>query len=67
MAKMASEHAEQTHEPTFNELVEEFQELVKAQHPDERADLIMARCYGIVLAHITKDQMAKIVSNRKAR
>lgn len=65
MAKMASEYAEQNTEPTFSDLVEELQQLVKAENPDDRADLVMARCYGIVLAHITKDQMLQIVSKRR--
>lgn len=66
MAKMASEHAEQTHEPTFSELREEFEALVIAENPDDSLALNYTRCYGILLAHITKDQMSQIIKNRKA-
>ena len=66
MAKMASEHAEQTHEPTFQELVDELEALVKQQYPNEDLAVTYSRCYGIVLAHITKDQMSQIIKNRKA-
>lgn len=66
MAKMASEHAEQTTTPTFRELVNEFEALVIAEYPNETLATTYARCYGILLAHTTKDQMNQIIELRKA-
>lgn len=65
MAKMASEHAELTTEPTFIELQREFEELVKAKHKDELLAVTYTRCYGILLAHITKEQMTDIIRLQK--
>ena len=65
MAKMASEHADLITEPTFVELQREFEEMVKAQYPDDNLAMIYTRCYGIALAHLTKEQMTEIVRLRK--
>ena len=65
MAKMASEHADLTTEPTFKELQSEFEALVKAKYKDELLAVTYTRCYGILLAHITKEQMTDIVRLQK--
>jgi hypothetical protein len=66
MARMASEHADLNTEPTFGELSEEFERLVKAEYPNEDLAMTYARCYGIALAHLTKEQMTEMVRLRKA-
>jgi len=66
MAKMADLLAEQTSIPTFTEMVEEFEALVKAEYPNDDLAMIYSRCYGIALAHLTKEQMTEIIRNRKA-
>jgi hypothetical protein len=67
MAKMADLHAEQNSIPTFTEMVKEFEALVKAKYPNDDLAMIYARCYGIALAHLTKEQMTEIIRNRKAK
>jgi hypothetical protein len=66
MAKMADLHAQQNTIPSFGDLVEEFQELVKAEHPNESLAMTYTRCYGILLANITTEQLTAIVARRKA-
>jgi disulfide oxidoreductase YuzD len=65
MAKMADLHAEQTAVPTFKELQNEFEALIKAKHPDETLATTYTRCYGIALAHLTKAQMTEMVRLQK--
>jgi organic hydroperoxide reductase OsmC/OhrA len=65
MAKMADLHAEQTAIPTFLELQQELERLVKAEHPEETLAMTYTRCYGILLANITTEQMLTIVNRRK--
>ena len=65
MAKMASEHADQTTAPTFMELQDELEALVKAQNPNDSLAMIYTRCYGILLANITTEQMTAIVNRWK--
>jgi hypothetical protein len=65
MAKMASEHAEQNTQPTYKELRDEFEALIKAEHPDEDLARIYTRCYGILLAHITKAQLIEVIRLHK--
>ena len=65
MARMASEHAEATRVPTRMELQNEFEELVKLEYPNEPLATTYTRCYGILLAHITKEQMTEIIQLQK--
>jgi hypothetical protein len=65
MAKMADLHAEQNSVPTFSELQEELERLVKADNPEETLAMTYTRCYGILLANITTEQMLAIVNRRK--
>lgn len=65
MAKMASEHADLNTTPTFSDLQKELEDLVKAEHPEETLAMTYTRCYGILLANITTEQMTAIVNRKK--
>lgn len=65
MAKMASEHADLNTAPTFDDLQKELEDLVKAEHPEETLAMTYTRCYGILLANITTEQMTAIVNRKK--
>ena len=52
-------------EKTFTEIQKEIETIVKAETPD-RLDLAFAKLWGIAVAHLTKEQMEKILENRKA-
>ena len=65
MAKMASEHADLNTAPTFSDLQRELEDLVKAEHPEETLAMTYTRCYGILLANITTEQMTAIVNRKK--
>ena len=51
-------------EMTFNEIQKEIETIVKAETPD-RLDLAFAKLWGIATAHLTKEQMERILENRK--
>jgi hypothetical protein len=51
-------------EKTFTEIQKEIETIVKAETPD-RLDLAFAKLWGIAVAHLTKEQMEKILENRK--
>jgi hypothetical protein len=65
MAKMASEHADLNTTPTSSDLQKELEDLVKAENPDDTLAMIYTRCYGILLANITTEQMTAIVNRKK--
>jgi hypothetical protein len=52
-------------EKTFSEIVNEIETIVKAETPN-RLDLAFAKLWGIATAHLTKEQMERILENRKA-
>ena len=52
-------------EKTFGEIQKEIETIVKAETPD-RLDLAFAKLWGIATAHLTREQMEKILENRKA-
>jgi hypothetical protein len=52
-------------EKTFTEIQNEIEAIVKSQNP-KRLDMTYAILWGIAVAHLTKEQMEKILENRKA-
>ena len=52
-------------EKTFSEIQNEIEAIVKSQNPN-RLDLTYAILWGIAVAHLTREQMEKILENRKA-
>jgi len=65
-AKMETQkEMENKMEKTFTEIQNEIEAIVKAQNPN-RLDLTYAILWGIAVAHLTKEQMEKILENRKA-
>jgi hypothetical protein len=65
-AKMeTSKEMENKMEKTFTEIQNEIEAIVKSQNPS-RLDLTYAILWGIAVAHLTKEQMEKILENRKA-
>ena len=64
-AKMeTSKEMENKMEKTFSEIQNEIEAIVKEQNPN-RLDLTYAILWGIATAHLTKEQMEKILENRK--
>lgn len=61
MAKMASEHAEQTHIPTHTELSKRLEAIIKKEHPNYDQANIYAAAYGILLANTTKEKLSEII------
>ena len=61
MAKMASEHAEQTHVPTLRELSAKLEAILKREHPTYDLANIYAAAYGILLANISKEKLSEII------
>jgi hypothetical protein len=49
----------------FYEIQKEIEAIVKAEMPN-RTDLAYAKLWGIAVAHLTEEQMEKILKNRKA-
>jgi hypothetical protein len=65
-AKMETQkEMENKMEKTFTEIQNEIEAIVKSQNPS-RLDLTYAILWGIAVAHLTKEQMEKILENRKA-
>ena len=66
-AKMeTSKEMENKMEKTFSEIQNEIEAIVKEQNPN-RLDMTYAILWGIAVAHLTKEQMEKILENRKAK
>jgi urease accessory protein UreF len=64
-AKMeTSKEMENKMEKTFSEIQNEIEAIVKSQNPN-RLDLTYAILWGIAVAHLTREQMEKILENRK--
>lgn len=61
MAKMASEHAEQTHIPTRTELSKKLEAIIQEQNPNYSLADVYAAAYGILLANTTKEKLSEIV------
>lgn len=61
MAKMASEHAEQTHIPTRTELSQRLEAVIKREYPDYSLSDIYITAYGILLANTTKEKLSEII------
>ena len=62
--ELSKEMRNEMNEMTFNEIQKEIETIVKAETPD-RLDLAFAKLWGIATAHLTKEQMERILENRK--
>ena len=63
-AKMeTSKEMENKMEKTFTEIQKEIEGFVKAEYPT-RLDLTYAVLWGIAVAHLTKEQMERILENQ---
>jgi hypothetical protein len=50
-------------EKTFSEIQKEIEAIVKAEYPT-RLDLTYAVLWGIAVAHLTREQMERILENQ---
>jgi hypothetical protein len=62
---LSKEMRNEMNEKTFTEIQNEIEAIVKSQNP-KRLDMTYAILWGIAVAHLTKEQMEKILENRKA-
>jgi hypothetical protein len=63
-AKMeTSKEMENKMEKTFSEIQKEIEAIVKAEYPT-RLDLTYAVLWGIAVAHLTREQMERILENQ---
>jgi len=58
-----SKEMENKMEKTFTEIQKEIETIVKAEYPN-RLDLTYAVLWGIAVAHLTREQMERILENQ---